>query len=105
MSILSRRNVLLGSISILAIGGGFLYPQIGLSTTTLNFSDDKEKPIISFVEASKTLAPYVDSMMERAEKDFGVKYSIADRQRIHTRMWDKVHLVLLEAYRPKEAAQ
>jgi hypothetical protein len=105
MSILSRRKMLLGSVSVLAIFGAVLYARSGSGTTTLQFFDNKEKPTISFVQVRKTLDPYVDALIERSEKDFGVKYSEADRQRIHTRVWDKIQLVFSEAYNPKEAGE
>jgi hypothetical protein len=98
MSILSRRNALLGSVSLVAIlCGALLYVQGGSSTTTLQFSD-KEKPGISFYEVKKAVDPYVDSLIERSEKDFKIKYTPADRERIHTRVWDKVRLVFSEVY-------
>jgi hypothetical protein len=103
MSILSRRSVLLGSVSVLAICGALLYVRSGYGIpTSLQFSDDRDKPTISFVEARKALDPYLDSMIERSEKDFGIKYSAEDRQRIRTRTWDRIQLVLSEVYKPKE---
>jgi hypothetical protein len=71
MSILSRRKMLLGSVSVLAIFGAVLYARSGSGTTTLQFFDNKEKPTISFVQVRKTLDPYVDALIERSEKDFG----------------------------------
>src|SRR5262249_34941987 len=93
MSILSRRSVLLASVSVLALAGALFYVQSGTGRTLLQFTDDKDKPYVSFGDVRKTLDPYINSVMDRSEKDFGVKYNPDERERIRARVWDRIQLV------------
>ena len=105
MALLSRRCVLLGSVSVAALCAVFLYTRsVSGVTTSLQFTDDQSKPEISFAAVRKTFDPYLDSVIAQSEKDFGIKYSDEDRKRIRNRVWDRVQLVFSEFYRSKDDA-
>jgi hypothetical protein len=90
--------MLLASVSALVIAGAVICGHVGLGKTVLQFSDDPKKPEISFTEVQNSVDPYVDSLINRSERDFQIKYSPEDRKRIHTRVWDRVRLVFSDVY-------
>jgi hypothetical protein len=99
----SRRRLLLGTASLVALSAVLLVSQDGHGLTAPDFFvDSKGKKELSFSEARKMFGAMLDKEIAASEKDFGRKYTEADMRRIHARVWDQAQVVLSEYYTPQE---
>lgn len=99
----TRRTVLLGTAAAAVVLLGL--SQFSFSLTPPEFFSQKQKVgTVSFGEASKLLREILAKEIELSQTDFGVKYTEADINRIHVRVWDQAQLALSESYAATEEA-
>ena len=100
MSTSSRRAILVGSVSAVALVA--LYgASYGISPPEF-FYDRPKKDAISFAAAQQLSAEAVKQAILRSEKELGAKYSPEEVERIQARMWETAKYVLSENYRALE---
>lgn len=99
----TRRRLVLAIASVGALIASAFYesPSIAEKFVPTDI-DNAKKPYVPFSFAKSLVDDIVKSEFEKSEKDFGITYSPADRDRIKDRLWEKTQLAMLEFYNPKE---